>query len=237
MNKRIWLVFAIILYGVLLPLYALDVEAGASVDFYLPGAEYVYNDGATPLASYWLALPVGSRLALVTRFNYHGAYMRYFYDAYDGTTATSWTGPYYAVGAPEAAEYPNQFGLSGTSLFSLALRYRTVGGPLSFFAEAGPAVTAIWAPVAAYDPDYEHAGIDSGDSLDALNGLSAYRSGSLGSDLGRALFRLGVEAGGGLAFKLGPVSARATLRYRYTDGMASWLALENLSLGIGLAFE
>jgi len=112
-----------------------------------------------------------------------------------------------------------------------------VGGPLSFFAEAGPAVTAIWAPTSSYNSADDHPGIDSGNSLEALNDLWDYRWSSLDSDFGRALFRLGVEAGGGVAFRLGPVSARATLRYRYTDGMESWLALENLSLGIALAFE
>ena len=237
MTKRIFLIFTILLGVSLLPLYALDVEAGASVDFYLPGAEYLYNEGGGPFASYWLALRVGPKLALVTRFNYHGAYMRYFYDVYDGSTATNWAGPYYEGSDPDSAEYPNQFSSSGTSLFSLALRYRTVGGPLSFFAEAGPAVTAIWAPTSSYNSADDHPGIDSGNSLEALNDLWDYRWSSLDSDFGRALFRLGVEAGGGVAFRLGPVSARATLRYRYTDGMESWLALENLSLGIALAFE
>jgi len=91
MTKRIFLIFTILLGVSLLPLYALDVEAGASVDFYLPGAEYLYNEGGGPFASYWLALRVGPKLALVTRFNYHGAYMRYFYDVYDGSTANTST--------------------------------------------------------------------------------------------------------------------------------------------------
>jgi len=80
-------------------------------------------------------------------------------------------GPFYEGTVPDVGMYPYQYGLSGTSLFALTLRYRTVGLPLSFFAEAGPAVTAIWAPVGASDPAYDHYGVDVDTYREALNDL------------------------------------------------------------------